>query len=58
MGLELVLGPPNPRREGLIVGNVDVSSFIASWVFTISVVHGFGIVEDVSVTSRSVKWWL
>ena len=58
VGLELVLGPPNPRREGLIVGKVRVSSFIVSGMLTISVVLDFGIVEDESVASRSVRWWL
>ena len=58
VGLELVFGPPNPRREGLIVGNLGVCSFIVSCSLTVSVVFGFCIVADESVVSRSVKWWL
>ena len=58
VGLELVFGPPNPRREGLIVGKVSASSFIVSWILIVSVVFDFGIVEDESVASRSVRWWL
>ena len=58
VGLELVLGPPNPRREGLIVGMERVSSFTVSCMLTVSVVFDFGKVEDESVASRSVRWWL
>ena len=58
VGLELVFGPPNPRSEGLIAGNLGVCSFIVSCSLTVFVVFGFWIVAEESVASRSVKWWL
>ena len=56
VGLELVFGPPNPIKGELTVGQADTSNGeMSSLQFSFI---SFCPNVDVSVTSRSVSWWL